>query len=97
MDFKKATDILFDAVDQGDIATALDVSLASVRQARLSPDASAHRSPPPDWRNGLAKLAKHRARRLLRLVAALQSEDAKPARRAAKSAAQSRSRRRAAK
>lgn len=43
MDFQAATDGLFSRVDHEDLAKALGVSVASIRQARLKPDASARR------------------------------------------------------
>ena len=57
MDFKDATDSLFNGVDHGRLAKQLGVSVAAVRQARLKPTAGAHRSPPPKWKEGVAKLA----------------------------------------
>lgn len=60
MDFKEATDDLFRSVGQADLADALGVSLALVRQARLKPDAAAHRKPPADWRRGVIRLAERR-------------------------------------
>jgi hypothetical protein len=45
MDFKEATDGLFGRVDHDALAKALGVSVASIRQARLRPEAGAHRSP----------------------------------------------------
>ena len=45
MNFKNATDRLFSRIDHRDLAKALGVSVASIRQARLRPDALAHRSP----------------------------------------------------
>jgi len=57
MDFKEATDFLFERVDHGRLARELGVSVAAVRQARLKPTAGAHRSPPPHWQKGIAALA----------------------------------------
>ena len=68
MDFKKATDILCEAVTHSDLADALGVSVATVRQARLGAAAKAHRSAPEGWRTGVVRLAEARAKRLLRLV-----------------------------
>ena len=66
MDFKKATDDLFSRIDHEDLAKRLGVSVASIRQARLSAVAKAHREPPPDWQFAVIRLAeqqimKHRA------------------------------------
>jgi hypothetical protein len=71
MDFKKATDELFARVTHDDLAHALGVSVALIRQGRLSPDALAHREPPPNWEKAVMKLAERRADHLARLVTAL--------------------------
>jgi DNA-binding GntR family transcriptional regulator len=68
MGFKEATDLLFRQVTQTELAEALGVSIASIRQARLSPKAAAYRSPPKGWEEAVAKLAKKRARELRALT-----------------------------
>lgn len=68
MTFKKATDRLFSRVDHEDLAKALSVSVALIRQARLSPDAIAHRSPPPDWEEAVLRLAEERVSHFRKLV-----------------------------
>jgi hypothetical protein len=68
MNFKQATDRLFSRVDHQDLAKALGVSVASIRQARLKPDALAHRSPPPDWENALVRLAEERVGHFRKLI-----------------------------
>jgi hypothetical protein len=68
MNFKNATDRLFSRIDHKDLAKALGISIASIRQARLRPDASAHRSPPPDWENALVRLAEERVRHFRELI-----------------------------
>ncbi|MES1180007.1 MAG: hypothetical protein ABUL43_02305 [Hyphomicrobium sp.] len=73
MDFKKATDVLCNEVAHADLAGELGVSIATVRQARLSADAKAKRSAPVGWEAGVAKLAEARARRLLRLAEKLRT------------------------
>ena len=57
MDFRQATDGLFDRIDHSELAKALGVSIASIRQARLNAEASAHRSPPAEWRKAVIRLA----------------------------------------
>lgn len=57
MDFREATNVLFQRVDQEKLAQKLGVSIASIRQARLRPEAAAHRSPPSNWREAVIKLA----------------------------------------
>lgn len=60
MDFKEATDFLFQKIDHECLARELGVSVAAVRQARLKPSAKAHRSPPPNWDQAVTKLASDR-------------------------------------
>jgi hypothetical protein len=60
MDFKEATDLLFERVDHETLAEALSVSVATIRQARLRADAGAYRSPPTRWRVEVARLARVR-------------------------------------
>ncbi|HEY4941864.1 MAG TPA: hypothetical protein VII56_10585 [Rhizomicrobium sp.] len=68
MDFKKATEELMAGMTRGQIAEALGVSEATVRQARLDDTANAHRNPPAGWEAKVAKLAKQRAERLQRVA-----------------------------
>ena len=68
MDFKKATDTLFSQVGHADLANALNVSVALIRQARLQSEASAHRSAPEGWERAVRKLAEDRVRRYQRLA-----------------------------
>jgi hypothetical protein len=72
MDFKRATDILFERIDHADLAKALGVSIALIRQARLSGSAIAHRSSPNGWEKPVIRLAKERAARLLSLAERLE-------------------------
>jgi hypothetical protein len=71
MNFKEATDCLFDRVSHEQLAEALGVSIASIRQARLDPRANAFREPPKDWEVGVKALVLHRIRQLERLSKAL--------------------------
>jgi hypothetical protein len=68
MDFKKATDALFERVDHADLAGALGVSVPLIRQARLDSAATAHRSPPEGWERAVIRLATARAERLSALA-----------------------------
>jgi hypothetical protein len=77
MTFKKATDRLFSRVDHENLAKVLGVSIASIRQARLSPDALAHRTPPPDWETAVLRLAEERVRYFQKLVEELRGSAAK--------------------
>lgn len=71
MNFKEATDVLFNGATQGELAKILGVSVASIRQARLREQAKAHRSPPEDWEKAVIKLAARRIREYQRLVSTL--------------------------
>src|SRR5271156_1666314 len=73
MTFKKATDRLFSRIGHEDLAKALKVSIASIRQARLSPDALAHRSPPPDWENAVLRLAEEQVWHFRKLIEEIRS------------------------
>lgn len=68
MDFRKATDDLCDGIPHQELAKALGVSVATVRQARLRPDAKAHRSPPGNWERAVIKLAGEQIQRYRRLI-----------------------------
>ena len=68
MDFKKVTDDLFARIDHSDLAEAMGISVPTIRQARLGPDAKAHRSPPPGWEKAALKLAEAQARHFERLA-----------------------------
>jgi hypothetical protein len=68
MDFKKATDVLCEAITAADIARALKKPEQSIRQARANPEGAGYRPPPSDWRDGVIKLAESRAKALQRLA-----------------------------
>ncbi len=72
MDFRKATDDLFDRVAHEDLAKALGVSVATIRQARLKPSAEAHRNPPNDWKTAVIRLAEMRAAHYRKLIELLE-------------------------
>jgi hypothetical protein len=74
MNFREATDDLFRRVDQERLAETLGVSIASIRQARLRPEAAAHRSPPTNWREAVIKLAEEQARFYKHLLERLRTE-----------------------
>ena len=76
MTFKRATDRLFSRVDHEDLAKALNVSVASIRQARLNPDALAHRSPPPDWEDTVLRIADERVSHFRKLIEELRGSSA---------------------
>jgi orotate phosphoribosyltransferase-like protein len=68
MDFKTATEELMAGMTRGQIADALGVSEATVRQARLDDTSKARRSPPVGWEAKVARLARRRAERLISLA-----------------------------
>lgn len=73
VDFKEATDRLIAArATLEDVAEAVDRDPSSVGKARLDPDSSAYRSAPPGWEKPLAKLARARARDLMKLAEELE-------------------------
>jgi hypothetical protein len=73
MNFKKATDSLFDGVSHAELADALGVSVASIRQARLGEDAKAHRAAPAGWEEAVVKLAEKRLSHYQRLIERLRA------------------------
>jgi hypothetical protein len=74
MDFKEATDGLFERVDHEALARTLGVSVAKIRQARLRSDAAAHRDPPRGWKNAVIRVAEARVWHYRRLIDALRQE-----------------------
>jgi hypothetical protein len=71
MDFKKATDELLVGISHQDLATALGVSVATVRQARLNKSAKAHRNAPDGWESVVARMAALHSKRLETLASRL--------------------------
>lgn len=68
MNFKEATDALFERVTHEDLAGSLGVSVPSIRQARLDGKALAFRQPPAGWEKAVATLAEARIRHYQGLV-----------------------------
>ena len=73
MDFREATDELFERVDHAELAKALRVSVASIRQARLDANARAHRTPPAEWEDAVIRLAEDRLTHYRRLIERVRS------------------------
>jgi hypothetical protein len=71
MSFRDALDQLGARVTHEEVAAALSVSVASVRQYRLPSEAKAHRTPPAHWPKVLSELARKRGLELLDLADAL--------------------------
>jgi hypothetical protein len=74
MEFREAIDRLGERVTHEEAARALGVSVASVRQYRLSPEANAHRSAPSGWAEVLARLARRRSQELSQLADELEGK-----------------------
>jgi hypothetical protein len=71
MNFKQATDGLFDRIDHADLAKAVKVSVASVRQARLKRTAIAFRESPAGWQKAVVRLARGRMAHYRKLIGRL--------------------------
>jgi len=71
MKFLEASSKLFKTVSHQDLATKMHVSVASIRQARLSPQAKAHRAPPEGWEEAIAELAGEQIQNYQKLISAL--------------------------
>ena len=65
-DFREITDKL--GMDAASLATALGVSVQSIRQMRADPGSASYRSPPPGWKRVIGRLAKSRALELLKIA-----------------------------
>lgn len=74
MNFKEASDKLFDCVNHETLAKSLGVSVASVRQARLKENAQAHREAPKEWQNAVIRLAEERVGHFRRLIEELRKQ-----------------------
>ena len=72
MNFKEATDGLFNRVSHEDLAEQLGISIAAIRQARLDPDAKAYRAPPKGLERAVIDLAENRIRHYHQLLGSLQ-------------------------
>jgi len=68
MDFKTATDALFERVSHEDLAAQLGVSVATIRQARLGVSAKSRRAPPKGWQLAVIQLAENRIHNYHQLI-----------------------------
>ncbi len=73
MDFKEATDGLFSRIDHEDLAKRLGVSVSLIRQARLSENASAHRTPPKRWAEAAVHISEERIMHYRKLIERLRA------------------------
>ena len=67
MNFKGASDKLTAGVTLSRLAETMGVAENTVLRARMDPDNPNARSAPPGWEKAVAKLARGRARELLKL------------------------------
>ena len=70
MNFKEATDGLFHRISHAELAKMLSVSVAAIRQARLSRTAKANRGPPRNWHHAIIR-AQEKSPCLLHPIAAI--------------------------
>jgi hypothetical protein len=68
LDFRGATEALFDRVRVEDLAGELHCSPQTIKQARMEADTKGRRTPPEGWQSAAAKLAKKRSDQLRRLA-----------------------------
>ncbi len=74
MTFKDATDDLLSNITHQQLAEALGVSVATVRQARLRSDSKAYRAPPKDWPYVVIRLAEKQIMRNRALIEQVRRE-----------------------
>jgi hypothetical protein len=67
VDYKRATDRLFERITAEDLAAELSVSQNAIARARLDPATRGYRPPPAGWERAAARLAGEQAARLLQL------------------------------
>jgi len=78
MDFKDATDGLFAKIDHEALAKRLGVSIAKIRQARLRPEAIAHRAPPDNWPEAVIRMAESQIMHYRKLIEQVRREVDEP-------------------
>ena len=74
MDYKEATDRLFERITAADLAEELGVSQNAIARARLDPTTRDYRPPPEGWAAAAARLASQRAEALLTLRRQLETD-----------------------
>ena len=77
MDYKTATDRLFERITAAELAEEIGVSQNAVARARLDPATRDYRPPPSGWQAAVARLAGDYAAKLLALQAELDNEGPK--------------------
>lgn len=76
--FKQATDLLFTQVSHKELADYLNISVWSIRQARLEPHIKSYRQPPKNWRNAILNLAKIQLNNYQKLIDLLEDQSDEP-------------------
>ncbi|MGH7476577.1 MAG: hypothetical protein ACRELD_09835 [Longimicrobiales bacterium] len=74
MDFVEATDRLTECPTHEDVASAVGVSINTIRQARLNRENAGYRPPPSTWEAAVARLARKRAQELQKLAEQLERQ-----------------------
>ena len=74
VDYKGATDRLFERITAADLAEEIGVSQNAIARARLDPTTREFRPPPAGWVAAVARLAGERAAELLTLQQELEEE-----------------------
>jgi hypothetical protein len=72
VDYKEATDRLFERITAADLAEELGVSQNAVARARLDPTTRDYRPPPAGWESAVLRLAAKKAADLSRLKSKLE-------------------------
>lgn len=74
MNYKEATDRLFERITAADLAEELGVAQNSIARARLDPQTRDYRPAPQRWKIGVLRLAERRAAELLSLAEELRPD-----------------------
>lgn len=74
MNFRDASDLLTKCLTHEDIAEEVGGSVQSIRAARLDPSNPSYRTPPSNWREAIAKLARGRGGGLIALAEELEAD-----------------------
>jgi hypothetical protein len=77
MNFKDATDGLFDRISHDVLAGTLGISVSSIRQARLPETAKSYRQPPTGWQFAVIRLAEQQIMKQRALIESVRKEIAK--------------------
>jgi len=76
MNFRETVDALCTPLGHEDVAQALNVSVQTIRQARMNEDSSAFRAPPKGWERALIRLAEDRVWHYRKLIEQMRKTEA---------------------